>query len=308
MIDDLQRRWPGHGPWDEVWFLELSLPEGGSAWVRYTLADGPHRRGLATWAIATGPWGVLADQGQHRLSTLHPGVPLRNDDLLLTATDARGVAGDARWSLRLSPGPRRHRMVPRAVERLGVGRTYVPAGLDLTVDGTLHVGGRTFELAGQRAVLGHIWGASNRTRAWGWAHAHIPEGDVLVELLSVRLGPLPPLLSLGVWVGDEHLDLSRSRHLLRGRSRFGPDTLEVEQRSRGRTVRVRCRLPGPEAVATVAYVDPGDGTQRTCRNSGASLLELEIEQEGSIRRFRTATAAFELAHRGPATTPLVLSD
>ncbi len=307
VTDDLQRRWPGRGPWDEVWFLEVALPDG-SIWLRYTLADGPHRRGLATWAILNGPEGMRAEQQRFRLSSLHPGVPIKNDSLLLTPHDARGRAGSARWSLQLTHGPRRHRMVPAAMERLGVGRTYVPAGFDLTVSGDVSFGDRRWALDSAPAVLGHIWGASNRTRAWAWGHARFPDHDAILELLVARLGPLPALTSLGLWIGDEHIDLSGLRHLPRATVTWGDDEVVVRTRSRQGRVQVRCRLPADHEVATVHYVDPGDGALRTCRNSGRSTVEVTVERGGSTRRMVTDHAAFELAALGGAERAVLLSD
>jgi hypothetical protein len=305
--EDLRRRWPGRGPWDEVWFLEVQLPQG-SLWLRYTLGDGPHRRGLATWFVATTADGLLAEQERFPLSSLHPGVPVRNDVLTLTPTDARGRAGPAGWSLQLHHGPRRQPMVPRMLETLGVGRTYVPAGFDLHVSGEVWHGQRRWRLERAPAVLGHIWGASNRTRAWAWSHARFPEDDVVLELLTARLGPLPWLTSLGVWIGDEHLDLTRPRHLPRARVQAGDDTLRVVTRTRTARVELTATLPRHEQVATVRYVDPGDGIARTCRNGGASRLELVVHRGGRTRHFVTDHAAFELARVGEPRRAVLLSD
>jgi len=309
VTDDLQRRWPGRGPWDEVWFLELALPGGGSAWLRYTLGDGPHRRGLATWAIVMDGDGQLwAEQGHHRLSSLHPRDAIRTDELVLSRTQARGHAGDCRWDLVLERGPRTHRMVPAAVEASGVGRTYAVPGFDLHVSGQLHAAGRTWDLDRVRGVLGHIWGSSNRTRGWAWCHAAFPEDDVLVECLSARLGPLPALTSLGVWIGDEHLDLSGVRHLIRGRATTGTTTFELDTWCRAARIELRAHLPEPRRRAVVRYVDPGVGGERVCVNSGASRVELTVHTGRRSRRWVTDHGAFEVARRGAPTEPVLLSD
>ena len=312
MTDDLQRRWPGHGPWDEVWFLELPLPGGGTAWLRYTLADGPHRRGLTTWAIVTTPDGrQLAEQSTHALSSLHPRDAVRTDTLVLSRPQARGRAGQVRWDLVLERGPRRHRMVPAIVEALGVGRTYTVPGFDLRVSGTLTAGDDRWTLTDAPAVLGHIWGATNRTRAWAWLHAHFPSDDVLVECLSAELGPLPPLTSLGIWIGDEHLDLSGARHLMRA-STARDDTPGAERFSlttwtRKARISLTATLP-PSPRAVVRYLDPGDGDERQCTNSGRAHVTLTVERGHRTDRFVTDHAAFELARRGAPTAPVLLSD
>mgnify|MGYP000657215866 CR=1 FL=1 len=309
MSDDLQRRWPGRGPWDEVWFLELSLPDGGSAWLRYTLADGPHRRGLTTWAIVTDPsrGATWADQSHHRLSALHPRDAVRTDELVLSRTQARGHAGGCRWDLVLELGPRRHRMVPALVEALGVGRTYAVPGLDLQLSGDLWAGDRHWKLDRCRAVLGHIWGASNRTRGWAWCHAHFPGDDVLVECLAARLGPLPTLTSLGVWIGGEHLDLSGARHLLRARTRVGATTLKVRTFTRTARIELCAELP-TEPRSVVRYLDPGDGGERTCTNSARGRVELVVTRGDRVDRYLTDHAAFEVAERGRGTAAVLLSD
>jgi hypothetical protein len=318
----MARRWPGHGPWDEVWFVEVSLGDGHSVWLRYVLGDGPHRRGLATWAIATLPGGLLADQGHHDLAGLRPDRPVAHGDTLwLDAPDpahlrpgeeqdghARGTAGAAAWDLTLHVAPRTHRMVPGLVERLGVGRTYVPALLDLHVSGEVRIGGERLQLDRAPAVLGHIWGASNRTTAWAWCHAHLPDDDVLFEGLSVRLGRLPLLTTLGVWIGDEHIDLSRARHLVRTRSHLSADRWSFEARRRGVTLSGEARLPAPDRVAPVRYLDPGDGQIRGCRNSGGARLELTVEQPSGTRRYVIDTAAFEVATLGEPQEAVLLSD
>ncbi len=318
----MARRWPGKGPWDEVWFLEVSVGDGRSVWLRYVLGDGPHRRGLTTWAVATLPTGLLADQGHFDLSGLRPDRPIAHgDELWLSAPDpadiptggeaegaARGTAGAASWDLRLHVGPRGHRMVPAVVERLGIGRTYVPALLDLHVSGDVRMGDQLLHLDRAPAVLGHIWGASNRTTAWAWCHAHLPDEGVLFEGLSVRLGQLPLLTTVGLWIGEEHIELSRARHLVRTRSHLGPDRWSFEARRRGMTLRGEARLPISDHVAQVRYLDPGDGRVRGCRNSASSSLDLSLIQPTGTRRFRVEDAAFEIASLGEPQGPVLLSD
>jgi len=317
----MARRWPGRGPWDEVWFLEASVAPGQSVWIRYVLGDGPHRRGLATWAIATTPEGLLADQGRYDLGGLRPDRPIALDDeLLLHGTDpatvptggrgegrARGRAGEAHWDLELSVGPRAHRMVPSLVERLGVGRTYVPALLDLHVSGEVVIGGRRFSLEGAPAVLGHIWGATNRTTEWAWCHGHDAERGLLFEGLSVRLGTLPLLTTLGLWIGDEHIGISHARHLVRTRSRIDGDAWSFSARRRGVRVVGEARLPA-QGIASVRYLDPADGQVRACRNSGQSQLRLDVTSGGQTRRFELRDAAFEIARLGEPSGPVLLSD
>ncbi len=317
----MARRWPGHGPWDEVWFLEVRLDAGRSVWLRYVLGDGPHRRGLSTWAIATLGDRMVADQGRYDLGHLRPDQPIAlGDDLWLAADDparlapgqvgtgrAAGRAGDADWELVLHVGPRSHRMVSATVERLQIGRTYVPALLDLHVSGEVRVGGEHLVLDRAPAVLGHIWGASNRTTGWAWCHAHLPDEELLFEGLAARIGPLPVLTSIGLWIGSEHLDLSRTRQLLRTRSTIAGDRWSFTARRRGLEVRGEARLPSAP-VATVRYLDPGDGQVRHCRNSGLAELRLSVRHLGSTRSFQVDGAAFEVAAMGEPTGPVLLSD
>lgn len=308
-MEGLARRWPGKGPWDEVWFLEIEAGPQQSLWLRYTLGDGEHRRGLSTWAIATDGEQILADQGHHRLGALRPVAGLSlGDDIELTTTVARGMAGDARWDLALHVGARRHRMVPAAIERLGIGRTYVPAGLDLHVTGEATVGGRTFKLERAPAVLGHIWGAKNRTRQWAWCHARFPEHDVLLEGLSVGLGPLPLLTTLGVWVGQTHIDLSSALQLARTMSQIDGDRWTFRATQRGLTVEGVAELPPSSQVATVRYLDPRDGGVRTCRNSGRSRLSLTVIAPDRTLHLDTTHAAFEVAAIGEPQGAIILSD
>ena len=198
-------------------------------------------------------------------------------------------------------------MVPRVVEALGVGRTYVPALLDLRVSGEVCIGGRRFELDGASAVLGHIWGATNRTTEWAWCHGHDPEHGLLFEGLCVRLGTLPLLTTLGLWIGDEHVDLSHTRHLVRTRSRIDADRWSFTARRRGLRVEGEARLP-TEGVASVRYLDPADGQVRACRNSGHSRVSLEVTSRGTSRRFGLDDAAFEIARLGEPGGPVLLSD
>jgi hypothetical protein len=307
-MNELARRWPGRAPWDEVWFLEIAAGPESSIWLRYTLGDGPHRRGLATWAIAFDGDRMAASQGHYRLSSILPNTVLDAGNLHLSATAARGQAEDATWDLALRIGPRAHRMVPRLLERLGIGRTYVPAGLDLFVTGEVQIGQSRWQLNEAPAVLGHIWGATNRTQSWAWCHAHFADGDVLFEGLSAVLGPLKPLTSIGVWIAGRHIDLSGGLQLARTRSETSQTEWTFDARSGGVRVEGVARLPTASRTAIVRYVDPADGATRQCKNSGLSTLDLRIHENGQVHSFTTGHAAFELASRGEPTGPIALSD
>ncbi len=308
--DALARRWPGRAPWEEVWFVELSLARHRSVWLRYTITDGPDPQ-CALWAIVAGPEGVRAHRTEFPLSQLGPRHPMDlGPEGFLSASRAEGRCGPCGWSLALIDRGRRHTHVPSLIRRLGVGRHYAPAVLDLRATGTVRWGDETYTLTDTPGVLGHIHGRHNRTRAWAWAHcAHFDGHDAVFEGLSVQLGGsrarTPPLTSTVLHLGDHAYRFSRTRDLLVTRSRFAGNHWALHSRRPGVSLRGVLELD-PAHTALVRYAPPG-GQPSWCRNSGSARLRLTlVDRERSVRAELTSDrAAFELGtRRDPGSEPI----
>lgn len=292
----------GQRPWEEVWFLELHLPDGRGVWLRHTLSFGIHHQSgvWATWFERDG-----RARGWHRAappeSAEHgPAVLFDREDARLTPQRATGACGALCWDLELIAGAAQHRHVPAILTRLGLGRTYEPAILDLRVRGHVVLDGDRVDVAGARGVLGHIFGGRNRVATWAWAHAPGFDGhpEVVFEALSARLGradrPLPPLTTAVLTTRERTWRFSRLRDLVRTRSRFGGDVWHL--RAIARDAQLRATMVLPAVTALAAYTD-ADGRPIWCRNSTLSRITVHLDHGRGTETFHTRHASAEIAAR-----------
>jgi hypothetical protein len=304
----LTTRWPGAGPWDEVWFLEAHLPGGEALWLRYTLADAAARE-VRLWAVWFGRGGVSAASEAGPLTP--PGdLLLLHPRGLLAATPegalATGTCGGLRWDLELRARGPGHDLVPPAIGR--VGRSYRSEISDLTVHGELHTPDGPRTLDGARGVLGHIHGRRNRAQAWAWTHAIFPgHPEVVFEGLCARLGAAglttPPLTSIRLALDGEALAWSEPLDLVRTRSALTAGGWSFDARRGDLRLSGRMTLGPPARTACLRYADER-GRPLWCRNSPDSRVELVLERPGlPALRLTTDHATAELASRRAPALP-----
>lgn len=287
MIDDATRH-PGHGPWDETWFIEGTTASGHGLWLRYTLLDapptgGPRRAALwAAWRPAGGP--LRTGYAEAPLDTISFGrsTLLSLPGGTLTTARADGAAGPIAWSLALHGGGWRADLVPAALGRLG--KTYRPAAPDLSAAGTVTVDGEVFvvRLAG---VLGHLWGARSRLRGWGWAHtsrfADAP--GTVFEALGAAFGAgsrtLRPVGAAVLHHRGRTWRFTGLRRVLASRATLGPRQWTLDARTREASLHATFTLPPPDRTVLAVYHGP-TGAPVWCRNAPGGHLHVVLARRG----------------------------
>lgn len=309
MHERFRRRYAGRGPWEEVWFLEATAGKGRGVWLRYVITDGAHAE-ASLWAVAFDGARVVAHHEPFPLAELGASdvFDRRDHEAQLTPTRAVGAAGPIRWDLALEDRGRTHALIPARIERLRLGRHYVPAIADLVVRGTVEVEGDTWQIDGGRGVLGHIHGGRNRTRGWTWAHCNTFSGsEALFEGLSARLGQgpvvTPPLTSLVLHHEGRCYAFDRVRDLVSVRSRFGDGRWSFGARRGALSLEGEAFLSPRHA--TLRYTDP-DGIPSWCTNSRRAQLTIQLrDRESDVdAELRSGAAAFEIGTREAPSAPI----
>ena len=172
---------PGHY---EVYYLTLTDPATGvGVWIRYTMlaplanVDGP--ASAALWFLAMDPRPgaspTLARKQTFPIARLHAEADpfeLTIDTATLTDGGMRGTLDDISWELRWSPSGKAYAHVHPVLRRAGVAKTVlVLPHADLTIDGTIELGGERLELRGAKGGQAHLWG-SKHAASWTWAHCN----------------------------------------------------------------------------------------------------------------------------------------
>ncbi|MCA9571674.1 MAG: hypothetical protein KC656_27740, partial [Myxococcales bacterium] len=136
-------RHPGHGPWDEVWFVEGVDASGAGFWVRVAIEQGAHGPGrLACWAIWDGD-DVVASWSEVPLAPRAPGTDpqVHQGDVEVSGGKRvrrhRGRTPRIAWDLTVAPRGPAPDVVPRLLETLGVGRTYASEAPCAGIAGTI---------------------------------------------------------------------------------------------------------------------------------------------------------------------------
>jgi hypothetical protein len=228
----------------------------------------------------------------------------------------RGALGDAAWDLRWTPSDRAYAPVNPLLHRVGLASTaFVVPHADLSVDGSLTVGGERLELSEARGAQAHVWG-SKHARSWAWLHCNdlqtlggepVPgtfvEGvSATVPRLGREIGPNTPFVAR---IGGKEFNSTSPPRLLANRSSYALTGWRFEAVDGGR------KLIGEvdasrDQLAGVTYHDP-DGEPAYCYNSETATLHLHVyeraRQVGAWAHRQTLVAPgrahFEYAQRSP---------
>lgn len=298
----IRTRWPGRGPWDEVWFLESVAPDGSALWVRTTLTDGVDPA-AEVWIVAEVDGRRHSAWRRLSLAQIRAGSDplLEGPDVSWSPGRISGAAGDLRWDLRLVPRDAPDRLLPAVLDVLGVGRTYTPVWPSVEVQGEIAIGDTHHHLQ-LRGVLGHIHGRRSRLQRWGWTHAStFPDhDDVVVEVLAAELGGplgwLGPLAAVRVQTHLGRFAFNDLSDLVRTHVAFDDDGFALRAHRDGARCHVRFDLA--DEVSLLRYRDAAGGTS-WCRNSahGTLRLTLDIPERGLHLDVSTPHAMGELAGR-----------
>ncbi|HEX6678656.1 MAG TPA: hypothetical protein VF486_27020 [Actinomycetes bacterium] len=305
-------------PHYESFYLKACAPGGGlGLWLRYTVLKPPDGAPAgALWctlfdAAAPGPVAVKQTLGGDRLARPDGGY-VRIGESLLTPDRADGSAAaggtTASWGITLEGGEPALAHLPRAwLYGTPLPRTKLcsprPA---VRATGAAMVGGRSVELDGWPAMVGHNWGAEHAER-WVWLHGSFGGGAWLdVAVARVRLGRW-----VSPWLASGALSLDGARHRLGGPGRWAgllqraspgtsvvasPEGCRFELPGRGLRLRGVVRAERKDVVGWV-YADPAGGSHDTL-NCSIATMELTAWLDGRSRTLRCAGgAAYELGTR-----------
>ncbi|MBN2056515.1 hypothetical protein JW905_16440 [bacterium] len=305
-------RYPGHGPWYEVWFGKLDIAPGRAFWFRYTLLDGKTRE-MAVWAILFDGAVTVGKSSQTWVGRepVAPGLAFAAGDSHLAPGVARGCAGDLAWRLTWTGAGGGFHHVPPILRCLPGTGGYLTLDLDARISGIIEAPGGTVGLDHVTGMLGHIWGR-RQPCSWAWLHCNHFDNqpDIAVEALSVVMpagrGKTPAITSLIIKDHDRRrvvrgvlagLALSSSWNRERWTAAAWNDRHDIRL-----TVKRREDMP----YALVTYQDT-DGSSLWCRNSKLADLEVSIHDKEHDRRSSwraSARAAFETVDRmRPERTP-----
>lgn len=312
----------------ESYFIKANDPRGARAvWLKATLYAGerdPSRAVAEAWAIAfdraeghvavkTGvPFGA-AHFSKSRFDVAIDGCTFGEP-----ATRGSLVTGERRveWDLRLSSngGPLRHLTVRGMYEGPFPSSKLVSLAPDATAEGEVRVNGRTWDVSGWPATIGHNWGRSHAPR-YAWAHCNVwedgreddgkgdrPRQDLVFEGLSaqIALGPVLSPASTLLFVRNRGKELGH-------RQWFGVGRCEQEmtfRRWRFRSRRGGSLIEGEFWAETddfvgLYYPNP-DGRMTYCLNTKLARAELALKMPGGGERtFRSKAAALEIATTDP---------
>jgi hypothetical protein len=295
-------RWDGRPGHYEVWYATFTDPGTATGvWIRYTLraplVAGEHAE-CALWLTAMTPRGErYARRASFPVGELEAHAdPFR---LCLAGADLsdRGAAGavdDGAWELSWVPRLPPVGFVHPLVERARIAQSeFVLSHPDLTMSGTVRLGGRTLELDGARGAQAHLWGTRHAAR-WTWAHCndlHAADGaprpdtfldgvSLYVERLGRHLGPSTPVI--GRFRGADFA-ATDPLALVRARSRFGLTTWQFEARDGKRRIVGEVDAPR-DGLVGVTYHDP-DGRPAYCYNSEVASMRLSVWDRTARGRF-----------------------
>lgn len=304
-------RWDGGPGHYEVYYVTLTEPETGvGVWIRYTMvAPLPSARKEATcalWFLAmdprTGRAPTLGRKGSlsiDRLDVQSDPFELHIGDAILTDAGMQGSFDDVAWDLRWTPAARAYEHVHPSLQRLGAAQTVLTLpGADLSIDGTIELGGERLTLAAARGGQAHLWG-SKHARMWAWVHCNdfvTPDGeavpDTFVDGVSVFLrrfgrdvGPSTPVVGR---IEGEDFHSTAPLRVLANDSTFSLTGWRFEAVAGAR------KLIGEvdadrSLLAGVTYHDP-DGELAYCYNGETASMRLHL--------YERARQVGGWAHRG----------
>lgn len=322
------RRWDGHrrGHY-EVWYLTLNDPASRDGyWIRYTLEaplDGHGEPYAQLWFARFGSNNTFGINRKFPIASMRAdGAPFSVSigGNKLTNDCAKGsLSGDghsAEWDLRWTPAAKTLHQFPTFLYRNGgmAQTTVLSPNVDVTINGSITVDGKQFELRDARGGQTHLWGKKH-AHEWAWGHCNAFDGAprAALEVLSVRLLrrgiKLPPLTIATLWLDGEEIALNRIDQALFA-PKYEASTGRFHFVARSLTEKIEgefsCR---PEDLVRAHYHDP-DGEPSFCHNTCIADLRLTVSRRIRGRWRESATlvaprrAHFEVAGRtkDPAVT------
>ena len=275
-------RWRGQPGRLEVWYSTLTDGATGTGfWLHHELVaplqGEPHAHGWVAAFPLDGPPAVE----RFGPAPVSPGgtgfdaADVRADDRRL-----HGAAGSAEWDLSVrSDGPPLFTFPRRVWESELLPAAQVVPQPTASYDGSLRLGGRSWQLSGARGASARIFGHGNAKR-WGWLHADLGDGDVLEIVTAVSRRPglsaLPPL----AFVQLRHDGVDWPANPLAAaplfRTRLDGPLWSVSGVVGRRRLRVEVRQD-PARTLRVGYVDP-DGATASCFNSEVATCLVRLDR------------------------------
>ena len=263
----------------EVHYLTATdTASGAGLWLHHELVAPLHGDAYVHGWIATFPRDSAASYTRFGPSPAQPlddGSLSETPDAVLTATSARGRAGDVEWDLLWLITSPPLWTFPRWAWRRGL----LPAAQVVPIPST-HVTGTVgavrFDGPGG---LAHIDGHGSAER-WVWLHADLGGGDVLEVVAATArrpglraLAPLP-FVQLRVDGRDWPGDPLAAAPLLR--ASIGDHKFRIRGVVGRRRLDVTVTLPPPRSVR-IGYTDPDESTA-TCLNSEAADAVVRVDR------------------------------
>ncbi len=308
----------------EVWYLTVNHRQSGVGfWIRYTLEapDRGHGKPYAQiWCAVFDPADPGANVAVHRsfsIASMHSGrapfsLSIGGRELRSDSARGRLCSGDQelRWNLHWTRARAVHHHLPKLFYRRdGLAETTVLSpNLSVPLSGSIVVGDRRFEFAGESCGQTHLWGRRH-AHSWAWGHCSefVGEQGGTIECLSVRLlragRLLPPMTMLTLYLDGEAHHFNSLRQILSRRTTATIRSGHFAFAARGRGLRLhgefRCR---PEQMVSAPYFDP-DGTPSHCAHTVVGDLDLVVwRREGRrwvlLRRLQArGRAHFEIGGR-----------
>ncbi len=270
----------------EVWYSLVTDTKNDVAfWYRYTLlsTDSGHQE-ARLWAGLTGGEGedfFTTRRYPLEEAALKDPFALSFGDARLTNSSAEGSLdtpeGEASWELEYEPDdtiftPLRSKKLTDFAEKfLGSGRHW-SANQSVSMNGTLEVGGTTYEFDDAPGHQGHTVGETS-PESWSWIHCNcFDEPDACIEVLNVE-----GKVSLCFRKGGETYMLNRLKDVM------GPLATENVENEAGRwrlsakgegvKLDVRVEVEDDSKWRKAAYLTPDDSSRYVAHSS---LTPIEV--------------------------------
>jgi len=302
----------------ESWFLRANHPTRPLAfWVRYTVFSPRGHAELAVgelWAVVFDGNEIVAHKEEHPFAACsfsRHGLRVRIGDAELLPTQARGHAGEIRWSLAFESEAEPLLLLPESLYSGGFpkAKAMVPTPM-ARFSGQVELGERTFDVTGWLGSQNHNWG-SRHTDRYAWAQVagfdDAPEVFLECATAKVRLGPVwtPWVTFVVLREGAREWRVSSLWHGARARAHVHDFSWRFHAKRRGLSLLARIEA-APKAFVGLRYANPPGGA-KICLNSKIARCEVELRESGTSRRYRTEhRAAFErLLDAAPEGVPVV---
>lgn len=266
--------WDGRPGHYEVWYLTVSDRASGTGfWIRYTVeaprpGDGEpyvqlwfsrfdqrdgtfgvnQRFPVATLNAVAEPFSVRIGDAELRHDGMRGGV--------------RGAGHDITWDLRWRPGRATHHHLPSLFYKIPVDTRVLSPSPAVTVDGTITVDGRRYDLAAAPGGQSHVWGKKH-AYAWAWGHCNAFEGEdptrTFFESISARLKRgqiiIPTLTVFTLHMDGEEIAFRDPFTLPLARSDFQTGSYHLVGANADTRLEAQFSA-GPDATLLAEYLDP----------------------------------------------------